>query len=217
MSKYKLEIEDTEVYLFGVVKGLISEGERLEKEIPEIRPDFDVGALPISQEELTGLKDFVKEDMDENLNIEPSTPEKIYAEKLSRFGEVSLPPPAYTFFLDYCDNRSIELKASDMDEEHYTMAYCDHVTGTQWIRQALREKTLRRKKVEAETPAEFALRWDEIINKLKGFQELENHRERIMAKNIKRFANKGVVVALIEEERIRGVVKLLKDNVVKEL
>ncbi|MEF8873088.1 MAG: hypothetical protein V5A88_00280 [Candidatus Thermoplasmatota archaeon] len=218
MSKYKLNIDGSEVYLLGVVKGLVSEGDRLKEDIERLKPDFDVGGLPISKEEVKGLKDFVeKSGADDEIEVEPSTPERIYAEKLSQFGEVSLPPPSYTFFLDYCKERDIDIEAFDMDEEHYTMAYCDHVTGTQWLRQALREKTLRRKNVDAETPEEFALKWDKIINKLTGFQELENHREKVMAKNIKRLSKRGALIGLIEEERMEGVVDILSETLEKEL
>ena len=206
-SSYQLDKKKSTVYIFGIVKGLVSEAERLEKEIKKIK--FDVGGLPISKEEREGLEEFmVREDIE--TNVEPSTPEKVYAEKLKRFGDVSLPPPSYTFFMNYCLENDIEIVALDMDEEHYTMAYCEHVTGIQWIHQALREKKLRRKKIEAENPVEFANEWDGFINKLKGFQELEAHREKVMAKNIDRFSGRGNMVVLLEEERIDGVWRLLK-------
>ncbi len=208
-SSYQLDKKKSKVYIFGIVKGLVSEAERLEKEIKKIK--FDVGGLPISKEEREGLEEFmVREDIE--TNVEPSTPEKVYAEKLKRFGEVSLPPPSYTFFMNYCFKNDIEIEALDMDEEHYTMAYCDHVTGFQWIRQALREKGLRKKKIKADDPAEFANEWDRFINKLKGFQELEAHREKIIAKNIDRFSERGDMVAIVEEERINGVWENLKNR-----
>lgn len=219
MNGSKLIIDDSRVHLIGVVKGLVSEAEKLKKNMQSSDLDFDVGGLPISKEELEGLRDLMGEGSEEGpeTDIEPSTPEKIYAEKLSRFGEVSLPPPAYTFFLKYCSEHDIDIKAFDMDEEHYTMAYCDHVTGVQWIRQALREKRLSRKKIKAKTPEEFALKWDEIINKLKGFQELEEHREEIMAKNIRRLSKKGVMIAIVEEERMEGIIGFLKEYGARDL
>jgi len=206
-SHYKLDKNGSKTYIFGVVKGLVSEAKRLEKEVKKIK--FEVGGLPISREEKKGLKEFM-ERKDIETDVEPSTPEKVYAEKLKRFGDVSLPPPSYTFFMNYCLENDIEIVALDMDEEHYTMAYCEHVTGIQWIHQALREKKLRRKKIEAENPVEFANEWDGFINKLKGFQELEAHREKVMAKNIDRFSGRGNMVVLLEEERIDGVWRLLK-------
>ncbi len=208
-SSYQFDYKGSKIYIFGVVKGLVSEAERLEKIVKNLK--FDIGALPISKEEKEGLKEFMKRE-DLETDIEPSKPEKVYAEKLKKFGEVSLPPPSYTFFMDYCLENDIEIEALDMDEEHYTMAYCDHVTGIQWIRQTLREKGLRRKKIEADNPADFAIEWDQFINKLKGFQELEAHREKVMAKNIDRLSERGDMVVLLEEERIEGVRKHLKKN-----
>ncbi len=208
MSSYDLERKGSKVHLIGIVKGLVSEAERLEEVVKDIQ--FKVGALPISKEEIEGLREFMNED-DLEGDVEPSTPEKIYAEKLKKFGEVTLPPPSYTFFLKYCSKNEIEIEALDMDDEHYTMAYCDHVTGIQWIRQSLREKRLKGKKIDAENPKEFAKKWDLTINKLKGFQKLEEHRERIIAKNIDRLAERGDIVGIIEEERIEGIIEKLKD------
>ncbi len=206
-SCFTFQNVESKVYLFGVVKGLVSEGDRLKKILNGI--DFGIGGLPISKEEMEGLKKFITED-DLDMDIQPSNPERIYAKKLSKFDEVSLPPPCYTFFLNYCLKNNIEIHALDMDEEHYTMAYCECVTGPQWIQQNLREKGLGRKKIEADNPVEFVRKWDNIINKLKGFQELEKHREKIMAKNIARLSKRGDMVCLIEEERIEGVRNFLK-------
>jgi len=208
-SHYQFNKDGSKTYIFGIVKGLVSEAERLEKEVKKIK--FEIGGLPISKEEKRGLKEFM-ERKDIETDVEPSTPEKVYAEKLKRFGDVSLPPPSYTFFMNYCVENDIEIVALDMDEEHYTMAYCEHVTGIQWIQQALREKKLRRKNIEAENPVEFANEWDGFINKLKGFQELEAHREKVMAKNIDRFSGRGDMVVILEEERIDGVWRHLKNR-----
>ncbi|MFP4000567.1 MAG: hypothetical protein ACLFSM_01645 [Thermoplasmata archaeon] len=207
-SEYRFEINDSKIYLFGIVKGLVSEADRLKDIVKGL--EFKVGGLPISKEEKKGLKELIiNEDME--TDIEPSRPEKAYAKKLSEFGEVSLPPPSYTFFLKYCLENDIETEAIDMDEEHYTMAYCDNVSGFQWIRQSIREKGLFRKDIDANHPVEFAKKWDGFINKLKGFQKLEAYREKTMAKNIYRLSKRGDMVVLIEEERIDGVKKKLKE------
>jgi len=208
-SSYQLNKKGSKVYIFGIVKGLVSEAERLKKEIRSLQ--FEIGGLPISNEERKGLKEFMQHE-DIETDVEPSTPERVYAEKLKRFGDVSLPPPSYTFFMNYCLKNDIEIEALDMDEEHYTMAYCEHVTGIQWMRQALREKGLRRKKIEAENPAQFAIEWDQFINKLKGFQKLESHREKVIAKNIDRISERGDMVAVVEEERIDGIWNNLKNR-----
>lgn len=199
---YETEINGSKVYLTGIVKGLVTEADKVKENLDSL--EFDVGALPISKEELEGLKDFIEQDDD--IDIEPNKVEKMYAERLSKFGEVSLPQPSYVFLLKFCEKEDIKIESLDMDEEHYTMAYCDHVTGTQWLRQAFREKSLSRKKIKADTPKEFALRWDGVINKLKGYQDLEDHREEVIAKNIKRVSKKGDVFCIVEVERMEGII-----------
>ncbi len=201
-SEYEFEFKGSKIYLFGIVKGLVSEAERLEGILEGV--EFEVGALPISDEEIKGLKEFMNnEDLD--IEVEPSRPEKAYAQKLSKFGEVIMPPPSFTAFIKYCSEHDIETVAIDMDEEHYTMAYCDYVTGFQWIRQSIREKGLFGKEIDADNPVDFVKKWDAFINKLKGFQKLEDYREKVMAKNILRLSKRGDLVVIVEEERIDGV------------
>ncbi|MFW6196815.1 MAG: hypothetical protein ACOC5D_05715 [Thermoplasmatota archaeon] len=202
VNLYKAEIDGSKIYMMGIVKGLVTEAEKVKNNMKSL--DFEVAALPISKEELDGLKEFIEED--DEIEIEPSKVEKMYAERLSTFGEVSLPPPSYVSLLKFCEEENKRLESLDMDEEHYTMAYCKHVTGTQWLRQAFREKSLSRKKIKAETPKEFALKWDKVINKLKGYQELEVHREEVIAKNIKRISKKGDVFCIVEVERMEGII-----------
>lgn len=207
---YILEKEGDEgsdhIYLKGVVKGLVSQKEEIEKFATKI--EFTIGALPISSEELESLKEM--DDLDEELDIEPSKPEKIYAEHLSEFGDVSLPPPSYIALLEFCLEEEKELESLDMDDEHYTMAYCKYVTGSQWLRQSFREKSLSKKKFPSKNPRDFARGWDKAINKLKGYQKLEKNREEVMAKNLNRFSKRGSIFALVEVERLKGVVKSLK-------
>lgn len=203
-----LKKDDTYVYIVDVVKGLNPEVERTIDQLESV--SFKVGGLTVSKKELEGLGDMVDGDVD--ISIEPNRPERIYAEKLSEFGEVSLPPPSFVAFLKYCRENGIELFAIDMDEDHYTMAYCDHVTGTQWILQSIREKRLKKKTFPTDDPRSFVKEWDRTINKLKGFQELEDYREDIIAKNLVRISKKGDSLALIEVERVEGVVNKMEDE-----
>ena len=201
--------ENGDIFLLGIVKGLVSTAEKLEGKISN--HDFKLGALPISKEELDGLKEFLEEEK-EDIDIQPSTPEKIYAENLSEFGEVSLPPPSYIEFLKYCERENIEVKAIDMDDEHYTMAYCDYVSGSQWLWQSFREKRLPKKKFDCNNAEDFAIEWDKEINKLSGYKDLEKHREEIISKNLHRLSKRGDTLSLIEIERLDGIINILKEK-----
>ncbi len=204
---HTLDKDRTQIHLIDVVKGLNSEVDTVIDQIKGF--DFDVGCIAISKNELEGLKNMIEDGKD--FSIEPNAPERIYAENLSKFGEVSLPPPSYIAFVKYCMEQGIKIMAVDMDEEHYTMAYCEHVSGTQWILQSVREKRLKTKKFDFDDPRDFAKAWDKSINKLKGYQDLEEHRESVIAKNLVRISKKGVTLALIEVERVEGVIKNMQD------
>ncbi len=196
--------ENNRIYLEGVVKGLVTESTRL-KEIYEV-VDFSIGGLPISAEELETLKSL--EDP-ANLDYEMSIPELAYARNLKRFGDVMIPPPSYTDFLKYCDLEDIKVHPIDMDDDHFTMAYCKHVSGANWIMQSFREKRLLKKDISGDSPKDFALEWDTVINKLKGYRALEEHREEVMGKNIRRLSKGGDIFSIIEYERLDGVLKIL--------
>jgi len=204
---HTLKKERTKIHIIDVVKGLNSEVDKVLDRIKSF--DFDVGCIAISEGELEGLKIMVKGNKE--LSIEPNAPERIYAENLSEFGEVSLPPPSYVAFVKYCMEQDIKIIAVDMDEEHYTMAYCEHVSGTQWIMQSVREKRLKGKKFDCDDPRDFAIEWDKTINKLKGYQDLEEHRENVIAKNLVRVSKKGNGLVLMEVERVEGVLKNMQD------
>ncbi len=195
------------VYLEGIVKGLVSESKRVEKRLESI--DFDVGGLPVSIEELNAMEILLR-DVIEDREFGMSVPEKAYANNLKRFGEVRIPPPSYITFIKFCRDGDVKVNPIDMDDEHYTMAYCKHVSGTNWIMQSLREKRLLKRKLPAETPVDFAILWDKEVNKLKGYRKLERHREKVMGKNIYRLSKKGILFSLLEVERLKGVIANLR-------
>ncbi len=197
--------ENNHIYLEGVVKGLVQESIRIKEIYKGL--EFSVGGLPISAEELRAL-----ENMDDPLDLdyELSTPELAYANNLKRFGDVMIPPPSYTVFLKYCDENGIKVHPLDMDDDHFTMAYCKHVSGTNWIMQSFREKRLLRKTIPGDTPREFAVNWDTEINRLKGYRALEEHREEVMAKNIRRLSKMGDIFSIVEFERLDGILDKLR-------
>ncbi len=197
--------KETRVYLFDVVKGLVSESDKLKAVVNKI--EFQVGTLPVSKEGVAALKSVTKKDDEFSM----STPEIAYARNLQSYGEVRIPPPSYLVLLDYCRERDIRIEGIDMDEEHYTSAYCKYVSGLELIRQSLWEKRLMKKNINPPTSKEFVLQWDELINKYTGFRKLERHREKVMSKNIRRLSRKFHVLSVIELERVEGILEKMKD------
>lgn len=82
----KLKVDGCTIHVLSVIKGLKSETEKVRKAFEETKPD--VVAISLSREEVEGLKN-IPDDYEPEL----SRYEEIYAEGLSRFGEVAAPPP----------------------------------------------------------------------------------------------------------------------------
>ena len=99
-----------------------------------------------------------------------------------------------------------------MDDEHFTAAFCKYVSTLEMVRQGRCEKKWDRHVFKAQTPEDFVVEWDRVVNWLPGYQALERAREEWIAKGIcilnKKHDN---VLVIVELERLAGVQKFLTD------
>ena len=77
------------------------------------------------------------------------------------------------------------------------------------IRHSLRKKRLYKKRFKASTPEEFSILWDKEITKISGFKELENEREKYMAKKIKENIIGKKILVVVDYERMEGIISYL--------
>lgn len=197
-----MEIGRAKVFFLDVVRGLKSEGERIRGAVSEISPDLI--AMSVSKEEIEGLRTFAEDPFE----IEMTRYEELYAQKISRFGDVYLPPPCFLAGLEEAEKTGVELMGIDMDDESHTTAYCALVSGRTLFRHTIRFNFLRLRSFQAETPAEFAIEWDRRVNNLRGFRELEREREKYMAEalcNTAASSGRNTILALIDVERAQNV------------
>ncbi|HEY3421113.1 MAG TPA: hypothetical protein VGK23_11235 [Methanomassiliicoccales archaeon] len=198
-----VEIDGSTILFLPVVKGLVSEGEAVEKAINDENPD--VIAISVSKEELAALGN--KEDYDK---YEPSDIEEIYSVLLESFGDVKIPPPGYVRARDVGTEMAIALIPIDMNEELYTETYCREVGGTDLIRESMFVKRAQRKRFDLSSAGAFAVDWDKKVNKPGGFRKLNAEREEHMAEALGKLAGKyRKIMAVIEYERAENVEKLL--------
>ena len=199
-------IKGSNIYFVDVVRGLKSEAERVKLAIQEVKPDLI--AMSVSKEEIEGLRDYIKAPYE----VEMSRYEELYSQKLSRFGDVFLPPPCFLAGLEEAENGRLELVGVDMDDESHTAAYCALVSGLELFRHTTRFNLLRLKSFRASTPTEFVKVWDRKVNNLRGFRELEKERERFMAKELIRLAAHpgGMMLAIVDAERAEGLREKLR-------
>jgi hypothetical protein len=201
-----VEINGSTVRIQPVVKGLVSEGDEVEKAINEENPDAI--AISISKEELNALG--TKADYDK---YEPSDIEEIYAVLLEKFGEVKIPPPCYVRAYDVGTAKNITLVPIDMNEELYTETYCYEVGGLDLIRESMFVKRAHRKRFDFASAGAFAVDWDKKINKPGGFRNLNVKREEHMADALSKLAGKyHKILAVVEYERAENVEKILSSN-----
>ena len=202
-----ITVKRSNVYFVDVVRGLKSEAPRVKLAIQEVKPDLI--AMSVSKEEIEGLRDYIKEPYE----VEMSRYEELYSQKLSRFGDVFLPPPCFLAGLEEAENNRLELVGVDMDDETHTVAYCALVSGSELLRHTTRFNLLKLKSFRARTPAEFVRVWDRKINNLRGFRELEKERERYMANRLAGLCSESIrkILAIMDLERADGVRKPLID------
>jgi hypothetical protein len=198
-----VEINGSTILFLPVVKGLVSEGDAVEKAINEENPDAIV--VSVSKEELAALEH--KEDYDK---YEPSDIEEIYGVLLESFGDVKIPPPCYVKALDVGTAKNLTLIPMDMNEELYTETYCYEIGGMDLIRESMFVNRAHRKKFDLSSAGAFALDWDKKINKPGGFRKLNHKREEHMADVLRKLAGKyHRILVIVEYERSDNVAKLL--------
>jgi len=192
--------------VLGVIKGLKSETEKVRKSFEELSPEKI--AVSLSKEELHGLRN-IPEDFEPEL----SRYEEIYAEGLSRFGEVAVPPPCYVAALELADHMSLPLIPVDLDEQTYTELYCAAIPGTTLFRHSTRTWLLKRRRFSDEGPEEFVMAWDRAVNGTGGFRMIETKRAEAMAKGIREACTgTKTLLAVIELERASEVSVLLRNE-----
>lgn len=205
-----IELKDKNIYFLEVVRGLKQEADRVFAAVEMMNPD--ILAMSISKEEIEGLREYIKNPCE----IQMSRYEELYAERLSRFGDVYLPPPCYLAGLEAAEKNHIELIGVDMDNETHTTAYCALVNGRELLVHSMRLKLLRMRSFKADNPWDFAILWDRRVNNMRGFRQLEREREKFMATALERLAlSKKKILALIDVERAANVRKLISINEMK--
>ncbi len=188
------------IHVMPVIKGLVSESERIKSAFEKIHPDKV--AISISKEELEGLRN-----MPEDFEPDLSRYEEMYVRGLGRFGEVAAPPPCYVAALELAQHYGVPLIPVDLDEVSYTELYCAAVPGSTIFRHSTRTWILKRRNFGAKTAEEFVLSWDRAVNHLEGFGAIEKKRAEVMAKNIVSACDSGKeLLAIVEIERFDDVV-----------
>lgn len=201
---HEIELNGSRIFILPVIKGLVSEGEKVRNAISEIRPQA-VG-ISISKEELEGLRSYQGEE------IELSDQEEAYKAGLLEFGEVQLPPPCYMEAVKVTDELGIPLIPIDMNEELFSERYCELIGGLELMKESFLSHRVARKKFIMDSAEEFVLDYDRKVNGGRGISVLNSEREGHMWESLRGLA--GIherMLALVELERFDGLKKKMID------
>jgi pheromone shutdown protein TraB len=194
-------LNDCDVHILGVVRGLENEGDRVTESFRRTKPELI--AVSLSKEDLDVIKDSPgKKEKATSTNFE----EEVYIHVLGKFGDIIKPPPCYSAAVDLSKKNDVPCTPIDMNDEEFTDAFCKNVSTFELYRQSRGSKRLMRTKFKGSTPEEFVLEFDKSVNRLEGYRKLEKERERFMADKLLKLSKKWKsIMAVIELERLEGV------------
>ena len=187
------------VHLMPVVRGLVSEVDRVRAVFSEVHPE--AVAISIGREELEGLRSHSGE------NVPPDNPEEeAYVRGLARFGEVRKPPPCFVEAVAAARTEEVPIHPLDMDNEQYSNTYVATVSTVDILLSNARQGRLRRWTSPAETAADFVRDWDALVNGSAGYRKLQGEREAFLARRIRQLSSRyGILLVLVDAERAGGV------------
>ncbi len=201
-----LGVGSCRVDILPVVNGLASGAGK----VREAYGGYEAYGASLGIEGLESLRRRAEIDMND---IVVSELDIIYSKKMSEFGDVIVPSPAFCEIVDLCTADGISVIPLDMNDYDYDTAYMECIKATEFTSEHRLAKRGMRKKMPAETPEELAVMWDRHVSSVKGYDRLNRRREEHMAKEIRDTARyRSSLLAVIEVERVEGIVSLLKDG-----
>jgi hypothetical protein len=199
-----IESNGSRLAVLPVIKGLVSEGEKVAEAIASFAPAA-IG-VSLSKEELGGLRERQSYE-----DFELTIPEQAYKSGLELFGPVQLPFPCYIKAIEVADLAKIPLLPVDMNEETFTEQYCLLVGGMEMVFGGMGDRRLYKKQFDLNSPEAFVRDYDRKVNNGSGYRKLMRLREEHMARTLlgmrRRYRD---ILAIIELERADGVIKALE-------
>ena len=209
LARLREKSSNRTVLIFGGIKGFVRDGNDLKTQLEEAKPDLIL--ISISQEQVKGLREFLKNPFEMNL----SDYEVMYGVHLSLYGEVMTPPPIYVETLQYADRYNIEVKGLDMSEDEYQELYTGNMKTFDVVRHSVRKRRLLKKDFRASTPEGFVDAWTKNINRVKGLRKIDEARleyiRNDLLKELEKTTSSNIFVVL-EYEFYKDILDYLKNN-----
>ncbi len=194
--------------LVAPVRGLRSEVAATLQALDGHRPAA-VG-VGLSGEELASLQEYFVRS-----SAEPVVPltsnERSEVRGLVRFGEVSVPNPAFLGVLHWAEASGVPTEGLDPTEDETATLFAEHIGYLELVRRTVRERSIARRPPTPNSADEFALTWDRSVAKGRGSREYAAARDLHLARSARRLAVAYPRVAVVvDRERFDSVRALLE-------
>ena len=202
-----LQIGECKVDILPVVSGLVSEADKVDAAFGK----YEAYGISLGIEGVEAVRRRT-EIPDENYEI--SDIDIVYAERMSYFGEMQVPSPAFCRIVDLCTERNAPLVPLDMKDEDFDTAYMDCVSAIQFTNQHRLAKKGMKANLDMSSPEAMAKSWDSFIaGHNKGLHKLDLLREVYIAGELTDTAKyRKSLLAVIECERVDGIVENLRNG-----
>ena len=173
-----LQVGDCKVDILPIVSGLVSESQKVRDAYG--RYEAYAVSLGIEGVEAVRRRKEIPDDM-----YEISELDIVYAERMSYFGEVEAPSPAFCELVDLCTADGISVIPLDMKDEDFDTAFMNCVSAFQFTNQHRLAKKGMKVKLDIASPEAMAKSWDSFVSQNKGLHKLDLFREQYIAKEFR--------------------------------
>lgn len=191
---------DRDLLLVGVVRGLSGEAPKAVEALEAFRPNA-VG-LGLTETETESLRThFIGTPTEPVVPLAPS--ETVEARALVRYGEVSVPHPAFIALMEWGVRHKIPVEGIDPEEEVQAELFVAHIGYFELVRRTVRERRTGRSPPEAPDADAFALAWDRSVHPGKGSERYALARERAMLEGLKELREgRRRLAVVVDRERV---------------
>ena len=201
-----LRIGECDIDIIPIVKGLVSEKEKVIKALSE--KDYETAAVSWGIEEIEAVRrrnEITGDNETNDLDV-------VYLYKLKTFGDVDMPDPSFTYVVDEFSKKDVAVIPLDMSDDEFAEAYCREVSTLDFLKENKIVKKAMKREFTTSSPEDFIREWDALINEVKGYRKMNLVKERFIADQIKDVANyRKNVLVLIDYERYEGTIANLEE------
>jgi hypothetical protein len=200
-----ITIENCQVDLLPIIKGLVSEAEVVRSAYGK----HEAYAIALGIEEISAL--VQRESLMDSHEL--SEIDLVYAHHLSTFGEVESPTPAYCELIDLCGKDGKKVIPLDMNNNDFTTVFINNVKATEFVKEHRLAKKGMKRKFNMSSSADFVMDWDAYLSRVKGYAKVNRIREKYLAEQILDIAKyRDSLLAVVELERINNMLNHIKNG-----